>query len=84
MEPITIIFDYHPGHGWSYRSPDLQGLIGGAETYEATRTLADEGVRVHLQWQAEERGEDPAAVEIPPIEHYVPESAIHHLAGSAA
>lgn len=83
MDSVSIIFDYEPGYGWTYRSPELRGLVGGAETYADTRRLADEGVRLHLQWQAEERGEDPGAVEVPPIEHYVPESAVRQLAGAA-
>jgi len=73
MEPARVIYYHDPDYGWSFDSPDLPGLVGGDERYEEAHRLAEEGVRFHLESDAEERGEDPASVVVPPIAHYVPE-----------
>ncbi len=56
--------------GWSSESPEL-AWYGGADSFDEARALAEEGVRLALVWEAEERGAaSPSEVT---IEHYVPE-----------
>jgi hypothetical protein len=56
--------------GWSSESPEV-AWYGGAESFEEARALAENGVRLALEWDAEERGV-PAPSDVT-IEHYVPE-----------
>ena len=73
MDPIRVIHTNEPGHGWSFESPDLPDMIGGADTYKESHKLAEEAVRFTLDCRAEEQGtETPAQIE---IRHYVPEQA---------
>jgi hypothetical protein len=55
METIRILHHHAPGYGWSFDSPDVLGLIGGTESYDAAH--AEEGARFALTCAAEERGE---------------------------
>jgi hypothetical protein len=68
MTNIRILHHHTPGYGWSFDSPDIDGLTGGAETYDAAH--AEEAARFALTCAAEERGL-PAPVELT-FEHYVP------------
>ncbi len=56
--------------GWSSESPEVS-WYGGAGTFDDARALAEQGVRLALAWQAEERGE-PVPADVT-VEHYVPE-----------
>lgn len=68
MATIRILHHHTPGYGWSFDSPDLPGLTGGADGYDAT--AAEAAARFALDCEAKERGEEaPAEVS---FEHYVP------------
>ena len=70
METVRIIHRHEPGYGWSFDSPDLAGLVGGDDTYEASVRRAEKAVRFHLDSLAAERGQrSPSDVT---IEHFVP------------
>lgn len=68
MQTIRILHHFAPGHGWSFDSPDIPGLIGGTDAYDATR--AEEAARFALASAAEEEGR-PVPAEVA-FEHYVP------------
>jgi len=68
METIRILHHHAPGYGWSFDSPDVPGLIGGTESYDAAN--AEEAARFALTCAADERGE--AAPTDLTFEHYVP------------
>jgi predicted RNase H-like HicB family nuclease len=75
MRTIHITHHHEPGHGWSFESPDLPGLIGGTEDndYEAARRHAESAARFHLECEAGERGE-PVETDVRYV-HRVPTSA---------
>ena len=73
MDAIRIIHHDEGQHGWSFESPDLPGLIGGAGTLVESQKLAEEAVRFHLACEAGERDEQAAAM--PPLEHFAPIAA---------
>jgi hypothetical protein len=56
--------------GWSSESPEV-AWYGAADTFDEARALAEDGVRLALAWDAEERG-TTAPTDVT-IEHYVPE-----------
>lgn len=68
METIRILHHYAPGYGWSFDSPDIPGLTGGTESYDAAH--AEGAARFALTCAAEERGL-PAPADLV-FEHYVP------------
>jgi len=68
MDSVRILHHYAPGYGWSFDSPDLPGLTGGAETYDPAH--AEEAARFALACAAEEQGL-PAPTDVA-FEHYVP------------
>jgi hypothetical protein len=68
MQTIRILHHHSPGHGWSFDSPDVPGLIGGTEVYDAGH--AEDAARFALSCEAEERGAS-AATDLA-FEHYVP------------
>ena len=68
METIRILHHHAPGYGWSFDSPDLPGLTGGSESYDATH--AEDAAKFALACAAEEQGA-PAPSEVA-FEHYVP------------
>lgn len=70
MVTIRILHHFEPGHGWSFESPDVPGLTGGAEHYDAAH--AEDAARFALGCAADEQGA-PAPVEVT-FEHYVPAS----------
>ncbi len=68
METIRILHHHAPGYGWSFDSPDIPGLTGGAEVYDPAH--AEDAARFALASAAEERG-----ISVPKsltFEHYVP------------
>jgi hypothetical protein len=68
METIRILHHHATGYGWSFDSPDIPGLTGGADIYDPHN--AEEAARFALICAAEERG-----VAVPTdltFEHYVP------------
>ncbi len=68
MDTIRILHHHAPGYGWSFDSPDIPGLTGGAEQYDPAG--AEEAVRFALACAAEEQGvSEPAGLT---FEHYVP------------
>jgi hypothetical protein len=68
METIRILHHHAPGYGWSFDSPDVPGLTGGTEGYDATN--AEAAATFALRCAAEERGL-PAPTDLT-FEHYVP------------
>jgi hypothetical protein len=68
METIRILHHHEPGYGWSFDSPDIPGLVGGTESYDASH--AEEAAVFALACAAEEQGE-PAPTNLT-FEHYVP------------
>jgi hypothetical protein len=68
MNAIRILHHHAPGYGWSYDSPDIPGLAGGADAYDAAQ--AEETARFALTCAAEEQGL-PVPTEMV-FEHYVP------------
>jgi hypothetical protein len=68
MPTIRILHHHAPGYGWSFESPDIPGLTGGSDTYDAAK--AEDAARFALACAAEEQGL-PAPAE-PTFEHFVP------------
>jgi hypothetical protein len=68
MTAIRILHHHAPGYGWSYDSPDVPGLMGGTDDYDAPQ--AEEAARFALVCAAEEQGL-PAPGDVV-FEHYVP------------
>jgi hypothetical protein len=68
MQTIRILHHHEPGHGWSFDSPDVPGLVGGTEAYDPTH--AEEAARFALACLAEEQDRS-TPTEIA-FEHYVP------------
>ncbi len=68
MDTIRILHHHAPGYGWSFDSPDILGLTGGTETYDAAH--AEEAARFALACAAEEHGLPAPTDTI--FEHYVP------------
>ena len=64
MEPVRVIYRHEPPHGWWAESPDVEGWITAAESFDEARRLAEEGVRFAL-----DRGDVQ-------IEHFVPERSL--------
>ncbi len=68
MKTIRILHHHAPGYGWSFESPDIPGLTGGSDGYDAAQ--AEEAARFALACDAEEQGL-PAPTELS-FEHFVP------------
>lgn len=68
VDTIRILHHHAPGFGWSFESPDIPGLTGGADAYDAAH--AEEAARFALACAAEEQGL-PTPVDLA-FEHYVP------------
>jgi hypothetical protein len=68
METIRILHHHAPGYGWSFDSPDIPGLTGGADTYDPAH--AEDAARFALVSAAEEQGV-PVPIDVS-FEHYVP------------
>ena len=68
MKTIRILHHHAPGYGWSFESPDIPGLTGGSDGYDAAQ--AEEAARFALATDAEEQGL-PAPTELS-FEHFVP------------
>jgi hypothetical protein len=77
MDSVRILYTHEPGHGWFFTSPDLAGLVGGDVTYAAAHARAEDTVRSYLSAEAQERGEQPHAVE---IVHFVPDTLVPPIA----
>jgi hypothetical protein len=68
MDTIRILHRHSPGYGWSFESPDIPGLTGGTDAYDADH--AEEAARFALACVAEEQGLPvPDALT---FQHYVP------------
>jgi hypothetical protein len=68
MVTIRILHHYAPGYGWSFDSPDVPGLTGGGDAYDAAK--AEAAAHFALDCAAEEQG-GPSPSEIV-FEHFVP------------
>jgi hypothetical protein len=69
MQHVRVIHR-RDAEGWSSESPEV-AWYGGADSFDEARSLAEDGIRLALAWEAEERGV-PAPADVT-IEHYVPE-----------
>jgi hypothetical protein len=59
MRTIRITHYHEPGYGWSFDSRDIR-LTGGPDhdaDFEASCRWAEDAVRLHLECEADERGE---------------------------
>lgn len=65
---IRILHHQASGYGWSFESPDIPGLTGGSDGYDAAH--AEEAARFALECAAEEDGRDAPRDVV--FEHYVP------------
>jgi hypothetical protein len=74
MDPIHVIYQEHPGHGWSAESPDLPAWRVFGDSHKDAHKLAEGGVRFVLDCDAADRGE-AAPTTYPAVEHYVPAPA---------
>lgn len=72
IDTIRILHHHSPGYGWSFDSPDIPGLTGGTEAYDAAH--AEEAARFALTCAAEEEGR-PAPDDVS-FEHYVPAGSV--------
>ena len=63
MEPIRVLYHTEDGTWWA-DSPDVPGWIGGADTFDETRRLVEEGI----PWALER---DDVV-----LEHYVPAPSV--------
>jgi hypothetical protein len=68
MVTIRILHHHAPGYGWSFDSPDVAGLTGGADSYDPVH--AEDAARFALSCAAEEQGV-PVPTDLT-FEHYVP------------
>ncbi len=68
MDTIRILHHHAPGFGWSFDSPEVPGLTGGAEAYDPAN--AEAAARFALACAAEEQGL-PTPTDLT-FEHYVP------------
>jgi hypothetical protein len=68
MDAIRILHHLAPGYGWSFESPDIPGLTGGSDAYDAAN--AEEAAAFALACAAEEQSL-PAPADLI-FEHYVP------------
>ena len=68
MDTIRILHHHAPGYGWSFESPDIPGLAGGTDGYDAAH--AEQAARFALACAAEEQGL-PVPVDLS-FEYYVP------------
>ena len=68
MGTIRILHHHAPGYGWSFDSPDIPGLTGGADAYDPVH--AEEAARFALSCAVGEQGV-PAPADLT-FEHYVP------------
>ncbi len=68
MDTIRILHHHSSGYGWSFESPDISGLTGGTEGYDAAH--AEEAARFALACAAEEQV-IPVPLDLT-FEHYVP------------
>jgi hypothetical protein len=68
MTTIRILHHHSPGYGWSFDSPDVPGLTGGTETYDAA--YAEDAAKFALACEVDEKGIS-APTELA-FEHYVP------------
>jgi hypothetical protein len=64
---VRILHHHEPGYGWSFDSPDIPGLVGGTDAFDAAE--AERAARFALECEAEERGEPMPEVS---FEHFVP------------
>lgn len=48
MDRIRVIYHDESPHGWWAESPDIERWSAAADTYEAVRQLAEQGVRFAL------------------------------------
>lgn len=74
MIPVRILHRHEPPYGWWYTSPDLPGLVGGAATYAASKTRAEDGARFYLECAADEEGTPAPNLDALELEHFVPAS----------
>ena len=68
MLTIRILHHHEPGYDWSFESPDIPGLAGGSDTYDAAS--AEDAARFALACAAEEQG--LPAPDALVFEHFVP------------
>jgi len=68
MLTIRILHHDASGYGWSFESPDIAGLTGGMESYDAA--YAEEAARFALASASEEQGTPMPDGLV--FEHYVP------------
>jgi hypothetical protein len=68
MQTVRILHHHTPGYGWSFDSPDVPGLIGGTDAYDAVH--AEEAATFALACVAEENGLSAPTDLV--FEHYVP------------
>jgi hypothetical protein len=65
---IRILHHHAPGYGWSFESPDVAGLTGGTDVYDAA--YAEEAAKFALASEAEEQGSQMPDDLV--FEHFVP------------
>ena len=53
MHTIRILHHHEPGYDWSFESPDIPGLTGGSDAYDAAN--AEDAARFALACAAEEQ-----------------------------
>jgi hypothetical protein len=68
VDPVRILHHHTADYGWSFESPEVPGLTGGSDVYDAAH--AEEAARFALACAAEEQGL-PAPTGLT-FEHYVP------------
>jgi predicted RNase H-like HicB family nuclease len=75
---VTIRVLYHrEPEGWWAESPEIEGWTVAGESYEAVRTLVEDGVTFALAAAAEDRGDDfdEGRRGTLAVEHFVPAPA---------
>ncbi len=68
MHTVRILHHHEPGYDWSFESPDIPGLTGGSNAYDAAH--AEDAARFALTCAAEEQG--LSAPDDLVFEHFVP------------
>lgn len=80
MIVVRMLHQHDQPYGWYFSSPDLLGLVGGADTYAESQSQSEAAARFHLECEAEEQGRPVPDLTALEFEHFVPASEAPVLA----
>ncbi len=80
MTVVRMLHQHEQSYCWYFSSPDLPGLVGGADTYAEAKSQSESAARFHLECVAEEEGAPAPDFTTLEFEHFVPASEAPALA----